>query len=793
MDGFLQLTYPYQQSAASNNGVNFTMRNKTYFLCILTFTLTLMTLTALPAFATSLTRSGSSQCVDASDFGDGSIMQVWSCYDGPKQQYELAPLGNNVFEIKLAGTNECLDVDSMGLYSNGTAIHLYGCWAGSQQQWRLELRSDGRKRVVSNSSGKCLDSGNGANGQNLFQCDCWDGATQAWDISGGSVAPVTPALPVSPQNSLVNANTPLRILRDSTQQSLDIGAAANGGVIQLWAAHNGANQVFEFVPSDQSYFEIKLSGSNFCFDIDSTQVGTNGTAASLYQCWGGANQLWRAENRSDGKIHLVSKASGKCLDSGNGDNGQRLFQWDCWNGASQAWSFSAATAIDPGKVPPSVPAAINTVRGWGMSLAWEANDLYGGGRAQPSQVPDPARQSAYMDLLFGDPNQRLTLGFNIARYNIGGGENPEHSHMRADAQMDGFLDAPGGQYDWSKDAAQRRMLHEAKNRGANLFEAFSNSPPYWMTYSGCASGANGWASENLRPEFYQAFVDYLATVTRHFRDAEGINFESLEAFNEPDGGWWTANGSQEGNFVGIAAQNQLIPMVANALNYLGLGTFASGVDSNNFDTGAYFISQYSGDAVRALGRVNVHSYNGSQPTRLHDAVSSIGKPLWESEVGCCFSNQGDNTEMWGALFMSDRIREAPRDMRAEAFVLWQPDWGVIDFGGGNPRPLKQYYAVAQASSFIRPGYQILPMGPSNALVAYSPAERRLVVVFTNWSNASNDIDLSVFQNLPGSARRYITTDDADVSLRSSSIGISGGHISENIPARAIVTYVVDGI
>ena len=33
-----------------------------------------------------------------------------------------------------------------------------------------------------------------------------------------------------------------------------------------------------------------------------------------------------------------------------------------------------------------------TFRGWGMSLAWEANDLYGGGR-QTAQIKDPKLQS----------------------------------------------------------------------------------------------------------------------------------------------------------------------------------------------------------------------------------------------------------------------------------------------------------------------------------------------------------------------------------------------------------------
>jgi hypothetical protein len=63
--------------------------------------------------------------------------------------------------------------------------------------------------------------------------------------------------------------------------------------------------------------------------------------------------------------------------------------------------------------------------------------------------------------------------------------------------------------------------------------------------------------DNLRPEMYENFVNYLATVAKHFRDAEGVRFESLEAFNEPDIGW-TARGRQEGNSASVPSQNALI-------------------------------------------------------------------------------------------------------------------------------------------------------------------------------------------------------------------------------------------
>ena len=47
-----------------------------------------------------------------------------------------------------------------------------------------------------------------------------------------------------------------------------------------------------------------------------------------------------------------------------------------------------------------------------------------------------------------------------------------------------------------------------------------------------------------------------------------------------------------------------------------------------------------------------------------------------------------------------------RDLGAEAWVLWQPDWNVIAFDpkGGAPHLKKQFYVLAQYTRFIRPGF-----------------------------------------------------------------------------------------
>jgi O-glycosyl hydrolase len=447
-----------------------------------------------------------------------------------------------------------------------------------------------------------------------------------------------------------------------------------------------------------------------------------------------------------------------------------------------------------------IPRPAQTFRGWGMSLAWEANDLYGGGR-QPARIKGPGIQSQYMDLLFGDPATRLTLGLNIARYNIAGGDDPTHTHMRADAQMEGFQSGPGAPFDWTRDSAQRRMLQEAKRRGANIFEAASYSPPYWMTVSGCSSGANVGHQDNLRPEMYGSFVNYLATVVTRFRDAEGVRFESVEAFNEPDGGW-ASRGRQEGNGASSASENTLIPMLADRLKHDRLETLVSGVDMNNLDAAVGGLGQLNPTAIAALGRLNAHDYHTNpNPGRLKEYKSlaqKLHKSVWMSELGCCFPRQGDGTEMWGALFMADSVRMDLRDMGAEAWVLWQPDWNVIAFdaNGGMPLPQKQFYALAQYTRFIRPGFRIISAGGAyHTLAAYSSSARQLVLVSTNWDAVTPaDLDLSAFAKLPSSAAVYRTTVDKNANLQESSIKLSSkGHLIDELPVRSVTTYIVDGV
>ena len=440
-------------------------------------------------------------------------------------------------------------------------------------------------------------------------------------------------------------------------------------------------------------------------------------------------------------------------------------------------------------------AAQQTVRGWGMSLAWEANVIYGG-PFDKARIPDPAEQGRYMDLLYGDPARGPGLGLNVARYNIGGGDNPDPgrcpapSVVQPGARMEGFLAEAGAQYDWSRDASQRRMLHEAKARGATLFEAFSNSAPWWMTVSGCASGAERGGEDNLRPDAVPAFAAYLAAVVEHFRREEGIAFRSVSPLNEPDGAWWVAGGRQEGSFAGLPTQEAVVLALARAL--AGTGAVVSGTEANSMDAMTGYLAQMGAASLDALGQVNVHQYNGTDPEALRRRVAALGKPLWASEVGCCFS--ADQSEMSGALYMADAIRTALRVLRAEVWCFWQPDWGVIDARGRRPRLLRQFYAIAQYTRFIRPGFTVLS-SQGDTLAALSPNRRRLVLVATNvrGQGAVHDIDLTAFHRPGAAVAIYRTAENPAVSLAYEPGRVNkAGHLIDRQPPGSVTTYVIEG-
>jgi hypothetical protein len=96
---------------------------------------------------------------------------------------------------------------------------------------------------------------------------------------------------------------------------------------------------------DTPFSLVGLAGK--CMDVFGGR-SDNGTHIILFQCTGGANQLW---SRSRSQAHIDSSIHGlanKCLDVGAGGqpNNTSVDLWDCNGGPNQSWTFASDGTIE---------------------------------------------------------------------------------------------------------------------------------------------------------------------------------------------------------------------------------------------------------------------------------------------------------------------------------------------------------------------------------------------------------------------------------------------------------------
>lgn len=394
--------------------------------------------------------------------------------------------------------------------------------------------------------------------------------------------------------------------------------------------------------------------------------------------------------------------------------------------------------------------------GWGTSFCWWPN------RIGYSQIltEEAAR-------LFFDPEEGL--GLNIIRYNIGGGDDPSHAHItRTDSMVPGYAVDPVYEngtydwgYDWSADENQRNVLLKvAEKYSENLIvEGFSNSPPYFMTNSGCSSGAEDASKNNLRDDAYDAFAAYLADVAVQFDEEWGIRFQSMTAMNEPETNYWHAfSDKQEGcHFDGGESQSRMILALRAALDERGLSDIQiSGTDETGINIQLNTFYQLSEEAKAAITRIDTHSYQSGPLEALKKTAVKAGKNLWMSEVDGGDTAGEHAGEMGAGLWLAKKILQDMNGMTPSAWILWQvidnhisqdgymgnQDSGMVDLNAGywglavadHDREeillTMKYYAMGQFTRYIRPNDTIIA-GDDRTLAAWNEEEKRLVVVAVN--------------------------------------------------------------
>lgn len=532
----------------------------------------------------------------------------------------------------------------------------------------------------------------------------------------------------------------------------------------------------------------------------------------------------------------------------------------------------AAAASEPPAVTitPNPAYASAPFEGWGTSLVWFANATGG--------YPESVRKEL-LDKVFGEKG----LNLNIARYNIGGGNATDvPSYLRPGGAVEGWWnpdlgksDAAGpitstyadrsryaaawspddpAAFNWTADATQRWWIDALKGK-ITKWEAFSNSPPYFLTQSGFVSGGiNDKTAEQLAPADMDAFAGYLVKVVENLEKTHGIRFDSLDPFNEPNTNYWgttipqgatwpTSASRQEGAHIGPQRQDQMIQALAARLAAPSTTTKVpiSAMDETNPST---FVTNWNGwsqAAKDAVAQLNVHSYSTADRTMVRDIAKAAGKPLWMSEVEGNWDTSGagfNQTNIDNGLGMAGRMVDDLRELEPRAWVFWQPvedlynmqkveklNWGsvFIDFdcnarsqsvrrlADGDADPSckvltnAKYNTVRNFTHYIRPGDHIVPTDNTQTTAAVTKAGDGVNLVHVNTATTSRTVrlDLSNFAGIaPGAAVTPVVTTQSPANEVEKNALVTGSAVAIDpvtrsatltVPAKSVTTFVVSGV
>ena len=491
----------------------------------------------------------------------------------------------------------------------------------------------------------------------------------------------------------------------------------------------------------------KMADGSYIIALDSDTKGK----ATLYLSLGTANgwstyfltdstvtrARYSVESIDQYYVRLKNMSTGGYLGTDDNNVGSYAYSDKSGTDLKHRWVLADdptfTVPVDTVSYPVLVDAYRQENEGWGVSLCWWANMC---GKWTDKKIDE------IVDWMVSPTG----LNWNIFRYNIGGGDDPEWRNCTAHhmgngkglrAEMEGFQDERGGEFHWERDAAQRKIMLKIKEKRPDaIFEAFSNSCPWWMTVSGCVSGSADGGSDNLKKDYYEDFADYLVAVCKHYHDEYGIDFKTLEPFNESVTGFWYQSGVQEGCHFDTSSQIAFLKVLAPKLKASGLSTRISASDETDVSLAVNVERAMLKDKVADdVAQFNTHTYSASNRTRSQfgSLARAAGKECWMSETG----SHGDGIS--GNLAMAQRLFDDVRYICPSAWIDWQymeeanDQWCFIrgSFSGATYNKVKNYYVRQQITRFIPKGYRYVTSLNEQSLAAVNPDCDTLALVLIN--------------------------------------------------------------
>ncbi len=451
--------------------------------------------------------------------------------------------------------------------------------------------------------------------------------------------------------------------------------------------------------------------------------------------------------------------------------------------------------------------------GWGTSLCWWAHRL---------GFDDELSQKA-ADLFYS----KNGLGLNIMRYNIGGGDDPTHNHItRTDSKIPGWvaLNEKGERiFTPEADKNQLNVLRRCiAAAGDEAFvEAFSNSPPYFMTVSGCSSGSRNAVSDNLKKECVTEFAGYLADVCEYLEKKAGITVSSLAAMNEPNTDYWREGSKkQEGcHFNAGESQNRILIATSKEMKKRGLShTRITASDETNCKSQLLACRHFTDEVWKSIDRISVHTYSRAWK-RLGDYAIRHNIPLWMTETDWSHSVRGCKNGMGPGLWFGKKIIQDLTLLSPQAWIMWQaigsytgsepfdgnldgPQvdmtkgfWGVAscDFDKREILLSQKYYCFGQFTRYIRPGMTVIPIDRLT-VSAYNKDEQRLVIVAVNDKSGKRELSLDLSEFSPAGSYGLIRTsgslEEGEHLTELDEKELEGDILSEKLEPYSITTLTI---
>lgn len=460
--------------------------------------------------------------------------------------------------------------------------------------------------------------------------------------------------------------------------------------------------------------------------------------------------------------------------------------------------------------------------GWGTSLCWWAN------RIGYNEVL--TRKSA--DVFF---DKDKGLGLNIMRYNVGGGDDPSHDHItRTDSDVPGwmYIDKATGERKWDYTADQRQLnVLRAASKAAGkdaYIEIFSNSPPYFMTVSGCSTGNFKSDEDNIKSDEYDDFAEYMAHVADYMTNKMKFDIRSVSPMNEPNTNFWPAmNYKQEGCHIDNGqSQSKLLELTREAFDRHGLqNILLTSSDETNPALQVEEIRTMSPAARKAIERISVHTYGINGIREMGQLAKDEKINLWMSEVDGNGVAGQDAGEMAAGLWLADKIISDINGLEPSAWVLWQVIdthvskegyKGRVDKGPLNTQKgywgtawadhdteeialTQKYYAFGQFSRYIRPGSTVILCSTERSsgirvLASVDAKHRSVTAVCVNLTAQEKHLTLSFDGiSLNGKVRQVRTSGNlADGEHWSETMGekAAGSSHDLTLAPNSVTTFVI---